>query len=483
MSSLTPGGTPEHSRTRLNAEDLRPVSAEKLCIDKINQNIEAIIKNGMTYLIREIDRPDLTLSMNGALVVTNGQVAQGLANVVGLTQPSMTQNEREARLLALIIEKTQRLLANPPPIVPNHDYEAHMASFGVPIAVNPGDNGLCPIQLKKVSEEHFSHLMRLETERIIREKSEQLAQTLKSNFSRQNSPGLAPKTTSYNNTSNAEQIKAQKITGEIGELLRPSRELSVAEIHKWIEKGLDLAENSYGLAEKLKSTGLISYNKRTETDIETGQEKAHYKVHGGKTSPGYFTGLRIASFMSWAMTLGLSGLLWAAAPAGDGGLAVALGLGSIANGINMGVQAFLKKLHNNTFENTWKTIQNELGTMDPKRAPALTGLMYLLIDKYSPVIFFKNQTKLGQWGHPTSTEAILEHLKEGADAALGNLAETSEYHYKGIDVKEKIQLAAKDLKNLEERWTSHWKQSDWWASTLTTVSFLGALGFGARAFL
>jgi hypothetical protein len=235
--------------------------------------------------------------------------------------------------------------------------------------------------------------------------------------------------------------------------------------------------------EKLKNTGLIRYSKRTSTDPETGQDTASYKIYPGEKKSGYFGGLRTASFASWGMTIAASAFVLAVAPAGAGGLAVALGMISAFNAVNMGAQAALKKFHTNTFTNTWKEIQNELSTLDPKRTPALAGLMYLLVDKYSPIILFKNQTQLGQWGQPSSTKAVLEHLKEASAAALNNIAGTTEGYHKGVDAREKLALAKNGLEQLEKRWGWHWDASTWWASTLTTTSGLGFLGFGASAFL
>lgn len=307
---------------------------------------------------------------------------------------------------------------------------------------------------------------------LLKQQQELQQQSLQQQAKQQEQPPKTP-----------EQVSADKIRGEIGELLRPSKALSQKDIYKWIESGLDLAKDKERLVEKLKNTGLINYSKRTTTDPDTNQETTSYKIYAGNTKSGYFQGLRAGSFVAWGATIGLSALALVAAPAGAGGLAVALGAVGVVNAVNAGIQSFLKWRHTNTFTNTWKEIQSELGTMDPKRAPALSGLMYLLVDKYSPIYLFPNRTNLFQLGQPSSTGAVLDHLKEAAFAALNNVAGTTEGYYKGVDVKEKLSLAKTGLDNLEKRWGWHWGASTWWASTITTTSFLGALGYGASAFL
>ncbi len=216
-------------------------------------------------------------------------------------------------------------------------------------------------------------------------------------------------------------------------------------------------------------------------DSETGEETESFRIYPGKTRPDYFRGLRHWSFAFWGATLAVSGLALAATPPGAGGLAVALGTVFVVNVFNSGAQAILQARHSNTFTNTWHELKDELGTKDPTRAPALAGAMYLLVDKYSPVILFSNRAQLRRWGQPSSTEAVLDHLKEGAAAALDNVAGNTEALYKGADTLGKLALAKKGLESLETRWGWHWSESTWWSAALTSTSFLGAVGFWAKS--
>jgi hypothetical protein len=175
----------------------------------------------------------------------------------------------------------------------------------------------------------------------------------------------------------------------------------------------------------------------------------------------------------------MAGVGWCVATGGMG-MAAACGLSFLVNAANTGVQAFLKKRFDDRFTNTWKEIQTELNVIDPSRVPALTGVMCLLVDKYSPIplIARPNRTKYWLPGQPSSTQAVLDHLKEACSAALNNIAQNTEGYYKGMDVKEKLNLAHTGISNLEKRWKWHFKQCDWWSTNLTVASGFGAVCFG-----
>lgn len=487
--------------------DPTPQTPQQQCLNDLYARIEQIIERVNTRLTNELNRPDLTLSINGRLVEHNGVISKGFENVTGLTQPLLTPQEREIRLAALIAEKTGQLLARPPAIVA--DYSSYIQSFGVSIANNPGDPGFSPSEMKRQSEVHLRERITEEVDRLTREKFDHLALSHLLTPPPPTGPDLNPlldmqrrildsqealrsqqadqhrqqqQQQQEQNAKKPEQTAAENVREQLKEILRPNIRLDHADIYKWIEKGLSLSADPERLVEKLQNTGLIKYTKHTTTDVDTGQDSTSYTIEPGEKQSGYFKVLRTLSFGAWGATLAASGMLLFGAAAGPAGLAAAVGTMCVINAVNLGVQSLLKKLHTNTFANTWKEIQHELGTMDPKRAPALAGLMYLLVDKYSPIVLASNRTQFWQWGQPLSTQAVLDHLKEASAAAINHVAGTTEGYYKGIDVKEKLSLAKTGLDNLEKRWNWHWDASSWWAATLTSTSFLGTLAYGATAF-
>jgi hypothetical protein len=275
-----------------------------------------------------------------------------------------------------------------------------------------------------------------------------------------------------------EQAQAKQIQGKIKELLKPGQRLSKKEIYEWIEESVALARDDGRLLKKLEHTGLVKYDIRPSFDPDTGERTAdRVRVYPGATKSSYFMNLRVKSFAAWGVTMAVSaGLVELGNTVSGGGVAVALGMASAVNGVNLVVQWYLEKKHNDTFKNTWVEIQNELGTMDPKRAPALAGIMFLLVDKYSPLMWHRDRTQFWLPGQPSSVTAVLDHLKEAAAAALNNVRGTSEGYYKGVDVKEKVALAKTGLENLTKRWAGHWLTSSWWSTTLTCGSLLGSLG-------
>ena len=484
----------------------KPQTPEERCLGDVYAKIKLIVTNVETRLTKELNRPDLTLAIGGRPVENNGVVAQGFENITGLTQPSLTPAEREIRLTALIDEKTRQLLVSPPAIT--SDYQAYIQSFGVSIAHKPGDPGFSPAEMKTQSQQHLRDRISEAVAELTRQKFEQLAVSHILTPPPPPGPDLNPllniqqrildsqeATRAQQAEQNRlqqeqqakktpDQTKAEEVRHDIREVLKPNQKLSHQQIYKWIQQGIDLAADKDRFVERLKNTGLIKYTNRPQIDPDTGNKTDCFDVYAGEIKSDYFKVRRMISFASWGATLaGTTSLLMIGASAGAAGLAAGLGMVCAVNLLNMGVQSVIKKLHTDTFTKTWKEIQSELDTSDLRRVPALTGLMYLLVDKYSPVILMKNQTKLWQFGQPMSTEAVLDHLKEASSAALNNIAGTTGEYTKVTDVQKKIQLAKTGLDNLEKRWNWHWGASTWWGSTLASTSFLGSLALGATAFL
>jgi hypothetical protein len=268
-----------------------------------------------------------------------------------------------------------------------------------------------------------------------------------------------------------DQLNADQCRDDLQNILRTGQTLGTQELVYWISKGLGVAKDSGRLAEKLKNTGLI--------DFDTGPDGPDFgTIRVGQTKPNFFRSIRTTSLLCWGATITASALTIGAGVA-TGGFGIVLGCAAsfLVNAGNMGVQSLLKKRFNDRFTNTWREIQSEIGVLDVSRAPALTGAMYLLVDKYSPVMLRKNRTKFWLPGKPSSTGAVLDHLKEACSAGLNNISQNTEGYYKGMDVKEKLNLANGGLQNLEQRWKWHFKQSDWFGATLTTASGLASLSW------
>jgi hypothetical protein len=272
------------------------------------------------------------------------------------------------------------------------------------------------------------------------------------------------------NQKTGEQLGAEECRKDLQDILTKGKKLGPQELIHWIKKGLTVAKDQVQLGQKLRDTGLIDFDTKPDgsPDFDT--------TRIGQTKPSFFRAIRTASLVSWGATVAASALTIGAGVA-TGGFGLLLGCAAsfLVNAGNMGVQSLLKKRFNDRLENTWKELKSELGTVDASRAPALTGAMYLLVDKYSPIILAKGRTKFWLPGKPSSTTAVLDHLKEACLAGLNNLAQNTQGWYKGMDVKEKLNLAEPGLKNLQQRWRWHFKQSDWYSAMLTTGTGLASV--------
>ena len=188
------------------------------------------------------------------------------------------------------------------------------------------------------------------------------------------------------------------------------------------------------------------------------------------------------SLCAWAGTLAVSATAIGAGLAlGGWGVALGFGVSFLANAANMAAQSLFRKRFNDTLSSTWNEIQQEFDTMDISRAPALAGVMHLLVDKYSPLLLWRNRTQFWIGKQPLSTQAVLDHLKEACGAALNNLAANTEGYFKATDVNQKVKLANTGLTALKGRWEWHFKKSAIAESLLTTGSALAAFGLAAAA--
>lgn len=390
------------------------------------------------------------------------------------------------------------------------DFQAALKSHGVTLATPEDVNGLDPTVVKSVFDDHvrtatvqaveevmlraYQELTtlegrqadqereqsRLDQQRKIADRTEANRLAAERNHETKRQAAEAEREArreareQQRTLASAEQENADECRGNLKRLLSNTTgdKLTTSDLESWIRNGIRLAKEPESLAQKLKNTGLITYDQGLNSaDLDS--------IRIGTNSPGVFRSIRMTSMALWVGTLAITGVAVGAGIATGGfGLAAGCFVSFLVNGANTGAQALLQKRFNDTFTNTWEEIQNELRVLDNSRTPSLTGVMYLLVDKYSPIILRTNRTKFWLPGQPSSTQAVLDHLKEACSAALNNIAQNTEGYYKGMDVKEKLNLAHTGISNLEKRWKWHFKQCDWWSTNLTVASGFGAVCFG-----
>lgn len=248
-------------------------------------------------------------------------------------------------------------------------------------------------------------------------------------------------------------------------------------IRAWIVD--NAASLSQSDIEKLNNTGLIKIKVTKSTDPVTNDEVKSLALEPHQPSINSFRFIRNLSYGAWGLTIAATALTVGTGIA-LGGFGIAMGCAAafVANAANGLVQRGLRKWHDDKFLNTWKEVRSELDTIDVSRCPAFAGLMYLLIDQYSPVQLLKNQAKFLTTGQPSSVDAVRQHLVDAAGAALHSACGTKrDTYFSGMNYKEKLNLAKVGIENLEGRWNYHWNQTKWWAATLTTFSGIGTVAF------
>jgi hypothetical protein len=268
---------------------------------------------------------------------------------------------------------------------------------------------------------------------------------------------------------------------------RDFRKLTSHEIRTWIQECT--ANMTQSDINKLENTGLFKQGRREavinlatgrqKTDPATGRPLTRWVFDSPPIGEGRFRALRNTSIALWAGTIAVAGVAIAGGIA-LGGIGIAMGcaVSFAANAVNLVIQRGLKKYHDDLFKSTWKELRSELDTVDINRCPAFAGLMYLMVDKYSPILLGRNQTNFFTFRQPLSTEAVLQHLKDAAGAAMTNSnGQSTDSYYRGVNWKDKTNLAKNGIEGLENRWNAGWKQTEYWSSALTTMSAIGAVIF------
>ena len=414
---MQPQGTQPHTAHQRQQPSIQPAvppTPEKLCLEALNSKLEVIVQNAASRLIKELDRKDLTLTIKGVPVQNNGVVAQGFENITGFTQPSLTQQERDARIASLIAEKTRQLLVAPPAIV--KDYVAHFNSFGVAIANRPGDPGLSPVEQKKESEKTLALRIASEVERLVKERFEKLGQDRQAQRDREN---------------NARIEEMKKIINT------PSDSITSADMDKWIK--------SSGLYE-LDTDGAPKY----PAEIAKLQQSGILEGDAKSVSPRYFKNIRacmnVSHVVCGAVVAGVVAMGAASAPVLAGIL-----------GANFVVQRVLSHFFAQKFDAMLKEIQTELVSAGPMQAGvAWAGAMFKFVKEYNPVWIAPGRTKLLNSHPSTSVDAVLNHLKQaalhGTHAIKNAPSGPTDRYFKDQKFNDYCEQAKQGIADLAKRW-------------------------------
>ena len=429
----------------LKLETLVPKSPERLSVDAINEKIAAVVQQASGLLANDLDRPTLTLTINGHLVEANGKVAEGFANVTGFTQPSLPQHEREARLAALVAEKTREVLAAQTPIVA--DYTAHLRSFGVSIATKPGDSGLSPVELREQSEVKIAKDIASEVESIIRKKFEGLEQSKHAGRIVENNARI-------------EQIK--KIINT------PNDQITSADIDKWIK--------SSGLYD-LDTDGKLKY----PAEITKLQQSGLLEGESSSVSPRFFKDLRLQMMAATAVSTVCVAAVGAATVAGALGIMTAVPVVTGIFGANFAFQRYRSYQFMQKFDAMLKEAKTELGEAGPMQSGiAWSGAMFKFIKEYNPVWLRPKRTEFWNSHPSTSVDAVLNHLKQIAQHGAHSMVQTSNNGplFKDQKFGDYYRQALPGITELAKRWKSGQdKQLDvaFWGFASSAISYGGLL--------
>ena len=440
----------QHTTTQRMTEDLKletlvPKSPERLSVDAINEKIAAVVQQASGLLANDLDRPTLTLTINGHLVEANGKVAEGFANVTGFTQPSLPQHEREARLAALVAEKTREVLAAQTPIVA--DYTAHLRSFGVSIATKPGDSGLSPVELREQSEVKIAKDIASEVESIIRKKFEGLEQSKHAGRIVENNARI-------------EQIK--KIINT------PNDQITSADIDKWIK--------SSGLYD-LDTDGKLKY----PAEITKLQQSGLLEGESSSVSPRFFKDLRLQMMAATAVSTVCVAAVGAATVAGALGIMTAVPVVTGIFGANFAFQRYRSYQFMQKFDAMLKEAKTELGEAGPMQSGiAWSGAMFKFIKEYNPVWLRPKRTEFWNSHPSTSVDAVLNHLKQIAQHGAHSMVQTSNNGplFKDQKFGDYYRQALPGITELAKRWKSGQdKQLDvaFWGFASSAISYGGLL--------
>ena len=261
----------------------------------------------------------------------------------------------------------------------------------------------------------------------------------------------------------------ERINEELKEILRHgNKSLTPEQTEEWIRLGLErlklplfsekgaqsVVEDPANQIDRLVRTGLVSKDVAEGLGVSDGPKPY---------DPGYLRTLRGMSVMAWAPTAVVAaGVLAMPVAAGtwnvsDLGAWVMAGVGMV----NYGVQELLALRYRNFKKTTIEELKSETGQYVAEREIGALGMMYKLIDQYSPLLIFKDRTDLNDGGYPSSKGAILQHIRDAAQIGCEHgLVNAMQY-------QAKVKMFEKPLQALMTRWDGHWD---------TSVSFARVLG-------
>jgi len=427
MPTQASGPGKQNSAATLAIDDLRAPDRETLARDALKTRVDEIVREGIVKLNINLARPGLTLSINGTPVLTDGKVATGFEAIMGAKGSNISAEEREARVVALIQEKTAVLIARAPAIVT--DYEDHLKHFGVPIAHNPGDPGLSPSATKAASEKYLSHRLTEEVERCIREQA----------------TGISTQATQMERAVNRDR------THYFNNLINGSK----FDLNKWIENsGL---KNPSNPEEKKKFDEELAKLRKVgvwDDPNATAEEKKKFPV-----KPSFLRNQRYIMMASWGVAVGTLGILAVTAPVAVGGWAPVLGV------VNMGVQKLCQFLHDRKFDAMFKEINRELKNAGPMEAGiAWAGVMHTFLTDHKPFLFRPNRTEFLNNHESTSMDAVLRQLRQAASYG-GESIERRDYSdqkqtfFKDSKFNDYISQNDDAMKAIERRWKHFTKNS------------------------
>jgi hypothetical protein len=229
------------------------------------------------------------------------------------------------------------------------------------------------------------------------------------------------------------------------------------------EKGAQsVVEDPANQIDRLVRTGLVSKDVAEGLGVSDGPKPY---------DPGYLRTLRGMSVMAWAPTAVVAaGVLAMPVAAGtwnvsDLGAWVLFGVGMV----NYGVQALLALRYRNFKKTTIEELKSETGQYVAEREIGALGMMYKLIDQYSPLLIFKGRTDLYDGGYPSSKGAILQHIRDAAQmrSEPGLATDEDRALALALQYQAKVKMFEKPLQALMTRWDRHWD---------TSVGIAGVLG-------
>lgn len=277
----------------------------------------------------------------------------------------------------------------------------------------------------------------------------------------------------------------ERINTRLKEILRHgNKSLTPEQTEEWIRLGLErlklplfsekgaqsVVEDPANQIDRLVRTGLVSKDVAEGLGVSDGPKPY---------DPGYLRTLRGMSVMAWAPTAVVAaGVLAMPVAAGtwnvsDLGAWVLFGVGMV----NYGVQALLALRYRNFKKTTIEELKSETGQYVAEREIGALGMMYKLIDQYSPLLIFKGRTDLYDGGYPSSKGAILQHIRDAAQmrSEPGLATDEDRALALALQYQAKVKMFEKPLQALMTRWDRHWDTSVGIAGVLGAMPFCGLI--------